>query len=79
MLRVWQLTTELAAQVEVQMVSGTLTIQLSTKRQSITFKVLPAFNALGECSWGCGAFRSGEACGESKAKGVADSYVGPLR
>ncbi|XP_036785080.2 2'-5'-oligoadenylate synthase 2 isoform X1 [Manis pentadactyla] len=46
-LRVWQLITELAAQVEVQMVSGTLTIQLSTKRQSITFEVLPAFNALG--------------------------------
>lgn len=48
-------TLKLAAKMELQNTnrSSRVTIQLSTKQQSITFNVLPAFNALGEPSWAC--------------------------
>ena len=49
-----ELTMKLAAKMEIQSINGKLTIQLSTKQQSITFEMLPAFNALGEPPWVCG-------------------------
>ncbi|XP_068419766.1 2'-5'-oligoadenylate synthase 2 isoform X1 [Eschrichtius robustus] len=42
-----ELTMKLAAKMEIQSINGKLTIQLSTKQQSITFEMVPAFNALG--------------------------------
>ncbi|KAB0338438.1 hypothetical protein FD755_025247 [Muntiacus reevesi] len=46
-------TLNLAAKMELQNTnrSSRVTVQLSTKQQSITFNVLPAFNALGEPCW----------------------------
>ena len=38
-------------------------VQLSTKQQSITFNVLPAFNALGELSWTCRVVERGGGMG----------------
>ncbi|XP_059974523.1 2'-5'-oligoadenylate synthase 2 isoform X1 [Mesoplodon densirostris] len=46
-LELCELTMKLAAKMETQSINGKLTIQLSTKQQSITFELLPAFNALG--------------------------------
>lgn len=43
-----QLKMKLPTKMEVQRFHGGLTLQLSTKWQSITFEVLPAYNALGE-------------------------------
>jgi len=42
-----QLKMKLPTKMEVQRFHGGLTLQLSTKWQSITFEVLPAYNALG--------------------------------
>lgn len=50
-LEACQFTMRLAARMEVQELHGRLTLQLFTKWQSLTFEVLPAYNALGECSW----------------------------
>lgn len=49
-LKACQPTMKLAARMEVSEFHGRLTFQLSTKWQSVTFEVLPAYNALGECS-----------------------------
>ena len=38
-------------------------VKLSTKQQSITFNVLPAFNALGELSWTCRVVERGGGMG----------------
>lgn len=48
-------TLKLAAKMELQNTnrSSRVMVKLSTKQQSITFNVLPAFNALGELSWVC--------------------------
>uniref|UniRef100_A0A8C3X6K8 2'-5' oligoadenylate synthase n=1 Tax=Catagonus wagneri TaxID=51154 RepID=A0A8C3X6K8_9CETA len=46
-LKLCQLMRNLEAKVEVQNFRGELTIQLSTKQQSLTLKILPAFDALG--------------------------------
>lgn len=48
-------TLNLAAKMELQNTnrSSRVTVQLSTKQQSIAFNVLPAFNPLGEPSWVC--------------------------
>ena len=50
-LKTCQLTMKLEAGMEIWKLHGRLIFQLSTKWQSITFEVLPAYNALGECSW----------------------------
>lgn len=54
-------TLNLAAKMELQNTnrSSRVTVQLSTKQQSITFNVLPAFNALGEPSWVCAGWWGG--------------------
>lgn len=58
-----QLERKLAAKMEILTSSRGLFIQLSTRWQSITFKVLPAFNALGEPSCVCvGEQGSGGVC-----------------
>lgn len=43
-----QFTRKMPAKMEVQKSPSGLTFQLSTRWQNITFKVLPAYNALGE-------------------------------
>lgn len=61
--------------------SSRVTVQLSTKQQSITFNVLPAFNLWVSSSWVCrvvgraGGVGSGRACQENKAtKGVVIAW-----
>ncbi|XP_025745346.1 2'-5'-oligoadenylate synthase 2 [Callorhinus ursinus] len=46
-LKACQLTKKLPAKMETERFHGGLTLRLSTKWQSITFAVLPAYNALG--------------------------------
>lgn len=73
-----QLERKLEAKMEIQRPHGGLTVLLSTRSQSITFEVLPAFNALGELSWLCvGGSRDLQGCvdREKSKKGVADSHV----
>lgn len=48
-----QLERKLAAKMDILMSSRRLVIELSTRWQSITFEVLPAFDALGKPSWVC--------------------------
>uniref|UniRef100_A0A8C9Q4J4 2'-5' oligoadenylate synthase n=1 Tax=Spermophilus dauricus TaxID=99837 RepID=A0A8C9Q4J4_SPEDA len=42
----------LTAGYQILRFGGHLNIEVSTRWQTVSFKVLPAFNALGECSWG---------------------------
>ena len=58
-------TLKLAAKMELQNTnrSSRVMVQLSTKQQSITFNVLPAFNALGELSWTCRVVERGGGMG----------------
>lgn len=53
-LKASRLERKLVAKMEIKRPYGGLTIQLSTKSQSITFDVLPTFDAVGEPSWVCG-------------------------
>lgn len=53
-LRAGQLERKLTAKMEMQKSYVGLTIRLSTRWQSVTFDVLPAFDALGEPSGVCG-------------------------
>ena len=80
LLKACQLAMKLPAKMEVQRFRDGLIFQLSTKWQSITFKVLPAYNALGEFAPGCVQGTGLERCVETAKpkKGAADSYVGPL-
>ena len=58
-------TLKLAAKMELQNTnrSSRVMVKLSTKQQSITFNVLPAFNALGELSWTCRVVERGGGMG----------------